>query len=122
MDRAAVGEIRRAARAAAQEVGLVQRQALGERRHLDEPADPLRRCGREAEPVALRGRLGQRGHVADVDLLVGGHAAGLDLLALDGEHGRRPGALRRLGAGDGGEAGEKDPQGHGLSQHIGPPV
>src|SRR3970282_2672114 len=44
-------QVRRAARAAADEVGLFQREALGERRHLDQAAHTLGRRRDDAEPV-----------------------------------------------------------------------
>ena len=42
LDRLAIGQIGRAARTGADEVGLVQGEALGERRHLDQAAQALR--------------------------------------------------------------------------------
>jgi hypothetical protein len=51
LDGLAVGEVGRAAAADADEVRLVQRQALGQRGHLDDAADVVRRGRRESEPV-----------------------------------------------------------------------
>ena len=48
--------------------------------------------GGQPEPEVGRGRLAQSAHVAGHELVVGGHVAGLDVLAGDGEDGRGPGA------------------------------
>jgi len=51
LDRLAVCEVGRTARASADEVGLVQREALGQRRHLDQAGHALGRGGREGDPI-----------------------------------------------------------------------
>src|SRR5712691_1681970 len=51
LNRLAVRKIDRAAPAGADEVSLVQGQALGERWHLDKAAQAFRRGGRDGEPV-----------------------------------------------------------------------
>ena len=51
LDRLSIREVRRAARSGADEVGLVQREALGKRRHLDQAGHALGRGGGEGEPV-----------------------------------------------------------------------
>src|SRR5207247_7868343 len=107
LDRLAIGKVGRAARAAADEVGFVERQTLGEARHLDQAADALARAGCHAEPVpAALDDLAERAHRDATALLgerqgVAHHVAGGCGLALareahsDGRHVARAPTLAR---------------------------
>jgi len=75
--------------------------------------------GDEAQPSALGRRLRHRRDEGGIELLVGGHVAGLDLLARDGEDGRGAGVVGTLRADGGGQPGQGDPEGDRGSRHIG---
>src|SRR5262249_30447312 len=61
LNRLPVREIDRAARAGADEVGFVEGEALGERRHLDQTRDTIGPGGRQAKPIpAAANHFGER--------------------------------------------------------------
>ena len=106
----AIGQVGRAARPGADEVGLVERQTLGERRDLDDATDRVRRDRRHPQPVpAPLDDLAERADREPAVLLGQGHRlahqvadrGGLALAAEPHRHrrtlgGRRARALQRL--------------------------